>query len=222
MIKNQIIKTEANLDVMRNKFSKTEKVRKNGLIILFVILLSGIISIFSSFVFETPEEFALKLENAKYKKDLESIKNELNKIQTVLSDVQKKDDNLYRLVIGVDPLSEEIRASGIGGTSPLDDESSITNIKITKEYRNEINRLNARLQVQSVSFDELTTLASENIKKVLHRPAIYPLAPNDIIRFSSSFGYRTHPIFQIRKFHKGIDLTALKGSPVYATAKGRV
>lgn len=202
-------------------FLKTH-VKKLGLNLFLIILISAIISIFSSLVYETPEEFALKIENEKYKNELDVIRKELNTIKVNLKDVQKKDDSIYRLLLGVEPLAEEIRSSGIGGTTPLTDEISIKNTKVTKEFRNELNRLNARLKVQSVSFDELTTLASENIKKALHRPSIYPLSPDDIIRFSSGFGYRTHPIFQIRKFHKGIDLTALKGTPVYATAKGKV
>lgn len=202
-------------------FLKTH-VKKLGLNLFLIILISAIISIFSSLVYETPEEFALKIENEKYKNELDVIRNELNSIIVTLKDVQKKDDSIYRLLLGVEPLAEEIRSSGIGGTTPLADEISIKNTKVTKEFRNELNRLNARLKVQSVSFDELTSLASENIKKALHRPSIYPLSPDDIIRFSSGFGYRTHPIFQIRKFHKGIDLTALKGTPVYATAKGKV
>jgi murein DD-endopeptidase MepM/ murein hydrolase activator NlpD len=216
--------SETTTDSLSKKilFFLKARVKKLGLNLFLIILISAIISIFSSLVYETPEEFALKIENEKYKNELDVIRKELNSIKVTLKDVQKKDDSIYRLLLGVEPLAEEIRSSGIGGTTPLADEISIKNTKVTKEFRNELNRLNARLKVQSVSFDELTSLASENIKKALHRPSIYPLSPDDIIRFSSGFGYRTHPIFQIRKFHKGIDLTALKGTPVYATAKGKV
>jgi len=88
--------------------------------------------------------------------------------------------------------------------------------------QSEIGQMNAKLTVQSASFQELTKLATENMNRIEHRPSIFPIAPNELIRFASGFGYRTHPIFKIRKFHKGIDLTALKGTPVHATAKGKV
>jgi len=41
-------------------------------------------------------------------------------------------------------------------------------------------------------------------------------------RISAKFGYRIHPITHRREFHKGIDLAADVGTPVYATADGIV
>ena len=39
---------------------------------------------------------------------------------------------------------------------------------------------------------------------------------------SSKFGYRKHPITKKRSFHAGLDLSAPKGTPIYATADGVV
>lgn len=47
-------------------------------------------------------------------------------------------------------------------------------------------------------------------------------APCGYSRVSSRFGYRTHPIFRTRHFHGGVDLVAPTGTPVRATASGRV
>lgn len=41
-------------------------------------------------------------------------------------------------------------------------------------------------------------------------------------RVSSSFGYRVHPIFGVRKLHTGVDLAAGAGTPIVASATGRV
>ncbi|RTY37866.1 M23 family metallopeptidase [Chlorobium phaeovibrioides] len=46
--------------------------------------------------------------------------------------------------------------------------------------------------------------------------------PCNYSRVSSRFGYRTHPIFRTRHFHGGVDLAAPRGTPVKATANGRV
>jgi murein DD-endopeptidase MepM/ murein hydrolase activator NlpD len=199
-----------------------DKVKKHFLIPLLVLVLAVIISFTSSLVFDSPEEYALKKENAQHIKNLELIKTEMDGLNVTLFNIQEKDDYLYRLILGVDPIAEEIRTAGIGGSIKDNKIASLPSDLSLGEYRKELNQLNAKLKVQSVSFDELTSLATDNINRLQHRPSIFPIAPDDLIRFSSGFGYRTHPIFKIRKFHKGIDLTALKGSPIFSTAIGKV
>ena len=46
--------------------------------------------------------------------------------------------------------------------------------------------------------------------------------PVNYVRIGAPFGYRTHPIYHRREFHKGIDLSAKTGTPVYAPAEGLV
>lgn len=46
--------------------------------------------------------------------------------------------------------------------------------------------------------------------------------PLETMVLTSSYGMRTHPILRQRRAHKGIDLAAPTGSPVYATADGIV
>ena len=38
----------------------------------------------------------------------------------------------------------------------------------------------------------------------------------------SGFGYRIHPVHNVRKFHKGIDFTAPRGTAIQATGNGKV
>ena len=46
--------------------------------------------------------------------------------------------------------------------------------------------------------------------------------PCSYIRFSSPFGYRTHPVHGDWRFHYGVDLAASSGTPIVATRSGIV
>ncbi len=41
-------------------------------------------------------------------------------------------------------------------------------------------------------------------------------------RIASGFGQRIDPIYKTQKFHAGLDFTAPQGTPIYATADGRI
>lgn len=73
----------------------------------------------------------------------------------------------------------------------------------------------------------MTSFAQEstehNIRNYIQRiPVYFPLHKNDLLRVSSVYGYRKHPIHNKTMLHQGIDLVAQKGKPVYATAAGTV
>lgn len=61
-------------------------------------------------------------------------------------------------------------------------------------------------------------------------PATYPdrglhfIDPIDTskARMTSGFGWRTHPVLKDRRFHKGVDYAAPKGTPIYASEDGIV
>ena len=53
-------------------------------------------------------------------------------------------------------------------------------------------------------------------------PNINPIQEKDLIKISSEYGMRTHPISKEKKMHNGVDLIAELGTPVMTTADGTV
>ncbi|MFV0238299.1 MAG: M23 family metallopeptidase [Flavobacteriales bacterium] len=57
-------------------------------------------------------------------------------------------------------------------------------------------------------------------KEFQYLPDLVPIHPQKIKRISSFYGYRKHPIKKVKHFHNGIDFSARKGTPVYASSSG--
>lgn len=78
--------------------------------------------------------------------------------------------------------------------------------------------LNTRINQQQQLADELQTLLQQREAMVEHLPTGLPASG----RFTSDFGYRVHPISGRKKMHKGIDIAARIGTPIYAPGSGTV
>jgi len=66
-------------------------------------------------------------------------------------------------------------------------------------------------------------------KRALHKeemlaalPAIQPIQNKELTRLASGFGMRIHPIYKIKKMHTGLDFSAPRGTPIYATGAGTI
>lgn len=77
-----------------------------------------------------------------------------------------------------------------------------------------IERLRGNLQV-------LAAYEESNKELVRHTPSILPV-PEDLFVLTSPYGSRVSPFTRTRDFHRGLDLAAPKGTPVYATADAEV
>ena len=64
-------------------------------------------------------------------------------------------------------------------------------------------------------------LVTNNIKPT-NLPINLPFDPKDFVYFSSFYGYRMHPIYKVKKLHKGIDIVLPINSEVYASGEGIV
>jgi murein DD-endopeptidase MepM/ murein hydrolase activator NlpD len=177
--------------------------------------------IFSHF-FDSPKEKALIRENGELRFQVELMGKRMNEVSDVLTDLQERDDNLYRAIFGQQPIALSVREAGFGGINRYKELEKISNSKLIINTANKLDKLTKQIYIQSKSYDELIDLVRRKEDMLASIPAIQPIS-NKKLRFTASgWGWRIHPIYHIRKFHEGMDFTAPTGTEVYATGDGVV
>lgn len=190
---------------------------------LCMILLFGWVfhTVYSS-IFDTPDEKRMKRENNQLMIQYDLLNNRVDKLETVLKDMENRDDNIYRSIFNAEPIPKSIRSAGFGGVNRYEVLEGYDNSEIVINTTKRLDKLTKEVYVQSKSYDEIIELAKNREDQLACLPSIMPISNRDLTRTASGWGYRIHPIYKIRKFHYGMDFTAPTGTEVYATADGVV
>ncbi len=194
-----------------------------GILSLTVIMAIGLLYLYSSY-FESPKELILKNEV----KELEFYYGKLNKdvemLSTILNNIEQRDDNIYRVVLGAQPIEKSVRDAGVGGADRYADikDKTIGHEQLVVALHERVDKLRRKLYIESRSQDEVVQLAENKEKLFAAIPAIQPISNKQLIALASGFGQRIHPVYKVKKMHSGIDFAAEIGTPIYATADGKV
>ena len=174
------------------------------------------------FIFGSPSEKELRIENVRLLAQYNVLSHRLDEALGVMQDIQQRDDNLYRVVLQADPVSDAIRKAGYGGTNRYEQLMDMANAELVMNTTQKMDMLNRQLYIQSKSFDEVVDLCKGHDEMLKCIPAIMPVSNKDLKKTASGYGTRIDPIYNTPKFHAGMDFSANIGTPVYATGDGKV
>ena len=204
------------------KLSKFKKIRN----LLYFLIGSGITGLAMMLIFfqffDSPKEKILNREIKQITSQYEIIQKKLEQVEIVLDDMQKRDDNIYRVIFEADPIPKSIRKAGYGGINRYQELTGYKNSDLIINTNKKLDQITKQLYIQSKSFDDIIELAKNKTEMLASIPAIQPVSNKDLSRMASGYGYRIHPIYKTRKFHAGMDFSAKTGTPIYATGNGKV
>lgn len=171
---------------------------------------------------DSPKEKLLKQENSQLKSQFDLLDLRMEQANQVLNDIQRRDDEIYRIIFETDPIPKEIREAGFGGVNRYKKLEGYKNSDLVIESSMKLDQITKQLYIQSKSYDEVFDMAVSKEKMLASIPAIQPVANKDLKRMASGYGMRMHPIYKRRKFHTGMDFSAQRGTEIFATGEGTV
>ncbi len=168
----------------------------------------------------TPEEQSLKVENKALERQLDRVSGRMSTLSSRLDTLAERDEALYRRLFQIEPISDDIRQVGVGGSDPYKefDQMGEDASSLLKNTAQKLDKIERQMSLQGTSYEELSEIAKKRSKRLVQLPAIRP-ANGPIV---SGYGMRKHPVLKVRKMHSGVDFLLRRGTPVVATGKGTV
>jgi murein DD-endopeptidase MepM/ murein hydrolase activator NlpD len=172
-----------------------------------------------------------RLEANRLAQENELLTGQLNQLQGRVAAVEgsmarmTEQNRRARNLAGLDPIDGEVLQVGVGGPGgPTLEESPLWSANPDLGSRTfalayDLSALERRAELLTSSFAAATDSLQMYRDLFESTPSILPTTGWLSSRFSFS---RLHPIHNEARPHKGVDISADRGTPIYAAAKGRV
>lgn len=170
----------------------------------------------------SPNERILRQQIEDYEDNYKLMNHQLEQLQQQIAELEKRDNEVYRSIFESDPVPDSARAQQIEKSQKLTLVKRLDENELIKSMNAQLNMLTARVSYQSKSYNEIAEMMRNKQKLISSIPAIQPVSNKGLTHIASGFGSRIDPVYKVTKFHAGLDFSAPQGTPIYATADGRV
>lgn len=189
--------------------------------LLVGVLLGALLFFIVFFVFDSPTEENLRRENVELRAQFNTMNRRLDASLRVMEAIRQRDDNYYRVLMQMDPLSDSERFAGLDNETRYRQLQRLPDAAMITELARGLDMLERQLYVQSKSFDDLRKAALHRQDRLRRIPAILPVNLKSY-KIASGYGYRNDPLYGTNDFHGGVDFAGKTGDIVSATADGTV
>ena len=213
-----------NLEFVPIKRTFIERIYRLSLFLISSVIIGAFITVLllnTDFI-DTPKEIVQAREIDNYELQLKVLNKKLEQVESTLANIEKRDNNLYRVYFEASPIPEDQRRAGFGGVNRYDYLEGFESSDVIVNTTERLDILTKELVIQSKSLDEIELLAKNNESLLTSIPAIQPVSSSDLKRMASGYGYRIDPFTKKRTMHWGMDFSAKTGTPIYATGDGTI
>lgn len=190
-------------------------------ICLAALIIAALFVVLFNYIIATPNEKNLRAENRRLKSQYGVMSAQLENMIEVVEKMEDRDDNFYRVMMQLDPVSDSQRLAGFDHKNSYIQLSKLSDSRLVEQLSDRMNLLEKKIYSQLQSFDQLTEALSSQQDRLAHIPSVLPINIADYT-MSSGYGYRVDPIYGASKFHEGLDFAASKGTDVFATGDAKV
>lgn len=199
----------------------TRILRVGAFIIAAFVFSLAISTVYYRF-FDSPKEKILRSELNEMRGQYAIMRQELDRLSSVLEELHYRDGNIYRVIFEAEPINDDTWQAGVGGVNRYKHLDKYDNGDLMKELVMKVDKLKKQMTIQSKSYDEVASLITNKQQMLASIPSIQPIMNKKLTRMASGYGMRIDPIYKIMKFHEGMDFTASVGTEVYVTGDGTV
>ena len=189
---------------------------------LFMALLIALLSqLLASIWFDTPKMNKIMRDNHRIMVEYDILLDKISSAEHTLADVKHRDQFVYRPLLGIDTLNLPKVYSEYNDSKYAEFKGVEYGDKITEGWL-ALDRLTRKIYYSSLSLDDTQDLAENKEEFSAVIPAIWPIDRTKLKNVSSLYGMRVHPRYGTWRMHEGVDLSAPKGTSVYATGNAVV
>ncbi len=171
---------------------------------------------------DSPKEKILEQRNEDLRDDYVVLTKQLQQLQQQMSELENRDNNVYRAIFEAQPVHDSARLKAIEKSNEIKLVQSMSEDQLVKSITGQVNDLSMLVSYQQKSYSDIENMVKNKEKLLAAIPAIQPVSNKDLTRIASGFGYRIDPVYKVKKLHAGLDFASPIGTPIYATANGVV